>query len=322
MRLYSMLLSAFVIAAAALGGGCTEPAHQASVTTGVTIPLAQQNAGKLYRLIANFEVTGPDGSVQRVDGSADVPAVTVPVTPGLNVIQLLDGWALSQSTDGGMTFSPVSALLASTNPINLIIDPSQNTTVAFEFVVRDASTELSITFGVFDPPRQLSALLFINGGFGDFAPYTNSEISLATYFAAFPSTATESDGTRDLQYFSTVSAVEFFGDKHGLVAALGDDFTGGFLNFTTRIHPDGTSDFSGTDDGFSGSKFPHIQFGTSQAFLSTDGNGFPADTSFSSFGGPFVISVAGSVALTGFIESIDAVFPDTTGQMAPTMTRR
>lgn len=321
MRPCSVLFSACMIVAAVVGGGCAEPAHQASVTTGVTIPLAQQNAGTLYRLIANFEVTGPDGSVQRVDGSADVPAVTVPVTPGLNVIQLLDGWTLSQSTDGGMTFSPVSALLASSNPINLIIDPSQNTTVAFEFVVRGADTELSITFGVFDPPRQLSALLFINGGFGDFAAYTNSEISLATYFAAFPSTAIEADGTHDLQYFSTVSALEFFGDKRGLIAALGDSFTGGFLSFTTRIHPDGTQDFSGTDDGFSGSKFPHLQFGTSEAFLSTDASGFPADASFSSFGGPFVITVAGSVALTGFIESIDAVFPGT-GQMASASARR
>ncbi|HEX3763704.1 MAG TPA: hypothetical protein VHW23_33635 [Kofleriaceae bacterium] len=320
MRLYSVLFSAVVLATAALGGGCTEPARQASTETGITLPLVQQMGGKTYRLTANFEVTGPDGSVQRIDGTGDVPSVTVPVTPGVNAIQILDGWTLSQSTDGGATFSPVSAVLASMNPVDLVIDPSLVTTWTFEFIVRDATTQLTISFGVFDPPRQLSALLFINGGFGDFAAYTGTEISLATYFIAFPSASVESDGSHDLQYFSTISALEFFGDAHHLIAPLGDQFAGGFLSFTTRIHPDGTQDFSGTDDGFSGSKFPHIQFGNSQAFLATDANGFPADTSFFSFGGPFEISVAGSVVLTGSIESIDAFFPDTTGMMAP-MTR-
>lgn len=100
------------------------------------------------------------------------------------------------------------------------------------------------------------------------------------------------------------------------ITPLGEQFAGGFLNFTLRNHPDGTQDFSGQDDAFSG-KFPRIQFGTGQAFLSTDASGFPADTSFFAFGSPFVISLGGSVVLTGQAETIDAFFPGN-GMMAPT----
>jgi hypothetical protein len=317
MRICSVLFSTLALAAAALGGGCTEPAaSHGPAESAITIPLTQQFAGKPYHLAANFQITGPDGTVQRVDATGNDPSVTVQVTPGVNEILLLDGWTLTVSTDNGMTFTPVSAVLASMNPVNLIIDPSRTATWEFDFIVRSATTQLNITFGVSDQPRQISMLLFINGGFGDFAKYTGSEISLATYFVAFPSPSTEGDGTKDLQYFANISALEFFGDKQGLVAPLGDQFAGGFLNFTIRNHPDGTQDFSGRDDGFSG-KFPHIQFGTGQAFLSTDASGFPADTSFFAFGSPFEISLSGNVILTGQAETIDAFFPGNP-MMAPT----
>lgn len=313
MRICSVVFSALVLGAAALGG-CTEPAAgHAPAESALTIPLTQQVAGKIYHLAANFEITGPDGMVQRVDGTGNDPSVTVQVTPGINAIQLLDGWTLSRSTDGGATFTPVSAVLASENPVNLIIDASRVATWEFDFIVRDATTQLSITFGVVDTPRQISMLLFIDGGFGAFAPYTGTQLTLATYFQAFPFTSTEDDGTRDLQYFAGISAVEFFGDKLGLIAPLGEQFAGGFLNFTIRNHPDGTQDFSGRDDAFSG-KFPHIQLGTGTAFLSTDANGFPLDTSFFAFGNPFEISLSGNVILTGQAETIDAFFP---GTMAP-----
>ena len=314
MRFCSVLFSAAIVSVAALAGGCTQPAAQPGppvTETAITIPLLQQFNGKVYRLSANFQVTGPDNSVQRIDGTGDDPSVTVSVTPGINKIEVLDGWTLSRSTDGGMTFSPVSAALATMNPVNLIIGANQDVTWVFEFIVRDTNTTLHITFGVDETPRQLNASLFINGGFNEFSVYQNTQIQLAIFFEAFPQTTTEADGTKDLQYFVSTSSLDIFGDTKGLLAPLADQFAGGFITFTTRAHVDGTQDFSGRDDGF-GSKFPHIQFGNSQAFLSLDQNGFPADTSFFAFGGAFELSVNGSVAVTGSVNDIEVSAPPQT----------
>src|SRR3954469_17016693 len=170
MRICSVVFSALALGAAALGAGCTEPAaSREAARSAIAIPLTQQLGSKIYHLTANFEITGPDGTVQRVDGTGNDPSVTVQVTPGINAIQLLDGWTLSRSTDGGATFEPVSAVLGTMNPVNLVVDPSRVSTWEFDFIVRDATTQLNITFGVVEQPRQISMQLFIEGGFGEFA---------------------------------------------------------------------------------------------------------------------------------------------------------
>lgn len=309
MRTCSILFSA-VVAAAALAG-CTQQAAQPDKqesTTSITIPLVQQINDKLYRLSANFQVTEPDSTVLRIDGTGDDPQATVSVVPGINKIEILDGWTLSRSTDGGATFQPVAASLASQSSVNLIVGANQDVTWFFEFIVHDTNTTLHITFGVVDNPRVLNASLFINGGFNEFSVYNFEQVQVAIFFQSFAQTSTEDDGTKDLQLFAGSSSVSIFGDNHGLLAPLADQFAGGFINFTVRAHPDGTQDFSGRDDG-SGGKFPHIQFGRSQAFLSTDQNGFPADTSFFAFGGAFEISVSGNVAVTGSVNDIEMSAP-------------
>ena len=309
MRICSVLFSALVLTAAAIGGGCTDPADTGSpAESGVTIPLTQQSNGKVYRLSATFEVTSPDGVVHRVDGTGNDPSVTVQVPPGINQIKVLDGWILSRSTDGGMTFAPVSATLATENPVSLIVRPSQVTTWVFEFIVRDPNAQVQITFGVVDPPRQLSALLFVTGGFGDFSAYTNAQLTIAVYFQAFTQTSVETDGTHDLQITSGASSLEFFGDKLGKVTPLGKEFAGGFLTITTRIHPDGTQDFSLSDQGF-GTTFVEITSGIGRAFLSADANGFPQDLSFFASTTPFELSSNGLVILTGRMSSINVVVP-------------
>ncbi len=310
MRIYSVLFSAIALATAVLGGGCTaSPGAGQPAESGVTIPLTQQLNNNQYRLTANFQITEPDGTVLRVDGTGDVPSVTVQVAPGINQIEVLDGWTLSRSTDGGMTFTPVSAVLATENPINLIVAPNRVTSWEFDFIVRDPNGQVQISFGVVDPPRQLSATLFVTGGFGDFAKYTNTELGLTIYFSGpFPQTSIETDGTHDLQINSGVSSLEFFNDVPGLVTPLGKSFEGGFFTFTTRIHPDGTQDFSASDQGFE-STFPEVTFSTGQAFLPSDANGFPADTSFFAFGSPFEISSNGRVILTGSADFVDVFVP-------------
>jgi hypothetical protein len=312
MRTCSILFSAVALSAAAISGcvqQAAQPAGQPSPTeTAITLPLLQQVNGNVYRLRANFTVTGPDNVVQQVDGTGDDPSVTVSVTPGLNKVQVVDGWTLTRSTDGGTTFAPVSAALATMNPVSLIINANQDVTWVFQFIVRDVNTTLHITFGVVETPRVLSASLFINGGFNQFSVYQFQEISVTLFYSAFPLTTTDADGTKELQFFSSTSTLDITGDTHGLLAPLASQFAGGFVNFSLKAHPDGTQEFTGRDDG-SGASFPHIQFGGSQAFLALDQDGFPVDTSFFAFGGAFEISVSGNVAVTGTVDSINGSAP-------------
>jgi hypothetical protein len=297
MRICSVWFPALVLATVAIGGGCTDRAGTGSpAESGVTIPLTQQANGKVYRLSAMFEITSPDGVVHRVDGTVHDPSVTVEVAPGNNKVELLDGWTLSRSTDGGMTFAPVSASLATPNPFDLFVPPNQVESFAFTFLVRDPNAQLQITFGVVDPPRQLSASLFVTGGFGDFAAYTFTDLGIAIYFLAFTQTSVEADGTHDLQINALLDSLEFFNDQPGLVTPLGNDFAGASLGLTTRIHPDGSQDFSGSDQAFGP---PEITFGTGQARLTADSDGFPEDISFTAFGMPFELSLNGAVILTG-----------------------
>jgi hypothetical protein len=308
MRSCSMLLSSVVLASVAMGAGCistgSDPADDQPLTSGIQIPLVQQVNGSLYKLAASFQITSPDGTVQTIDASGDEPDVTVQVSPGLVGIRILDGWTLSRSTDGGTTFTKVDAVLGTTTQVNLLVLPDQLVTWQFDFILRDPNVELHIRFGVIEQSHRLTGELFVSSGFGPFAPYRFSAITVAIYFNSFSQTVVEADGTHARQYFSGSSALEFFGDTHGQLAPLASAFTGGFLNFTTRVHPDGTQDASGTYQGF-GSTFPLITFDVGQMFGQVDDNGFPADAAFTMFGNQFALTSSGSVAMTGSVDLLD-----------------
>jgi hypothetical protein len=308
MRIGSVVLSSFVLTAAVLATACTEaPAGAvAPDESAVTFPLVQQRDGKLYRLTASFEITSPDGTVQVVDASGDDTSVTVSLIPGTNKIRLIDGWTLARSTDMGQTFAPVSAVLASQNPVNLILSPNRESFWQFDFIIRDASNQLHISFGVEDAPRQLSATLFVNGGFGDFSVYRNEQIQIAAYFTGFPQQRVEADGTHTLELFAGSNALDVVGDSHGLLAPLAKSFTGGSLDIIARVHPDGTQDVSASYFGFS-DQFVQLQFGEGQAFLTTDENGFPVDQSQFAFNMPFVLSGNTGVLLVGSVGSFDVL---------------
>jgi hypothetical protein len=306
MRIGSIVLSSFVLVAAALTGACTESptGDVASNETAVTFPLVQQRDGNIYRLSARFEITSPDGTVQVVDGTSDETDVTVALIPGTNRIRLIDGWTLSRSTDMGMTFAPVSALLASQNPVNLILSPNQTSFWEFDFIVRDATNQLHITFGVDDAPRQASMDLFINGGFGDFSVYRNEEVQLDAYFTGFPQQSVDPDGSHVLTLFAGSNAIDLFGDNHGLLTPLAKAFNGGSLQITARIHPDGTQDVSADYSGF-GEQFVQLQIGAGQAFLTADENGFPVDQGLFAFSMPFVLSGNAGVLVSGSVSFLD-----------------
>src|SRR5262249_50764252 len=73
--------------------------------------------GTIFRLSnATFELTAPDGTIQTIDGNVDQPSVTATLTPATYSVRLRPGWVLQRSTDGGVTFADVSAILGSQNP--------------------------------------------------------------------------------------------------------------------------------------------------------------------------------------------------------------
>lgn len=309
MRICSVLFSAIVLVTAALGGGCTtSPGDPAMADSGVTIPLVQRVNNVLYRILANFEITEPDGTVLPVDGTADVPSVTVRVPPGINVVRLLDGWTVSRSTDGGMTFSPVSAVLASVNPVNLVVEPNRVETLQFNLIVRDPDGRVELTFGVFEMTRQLTARVAVTGGSSDFTPYIGTDIQFTIYFGGSPRSSIEADGTHDLRYSVNLTSLELASDSIGRLSSLAKNFAGGVLDVTVRAHPDGTQDFSGNYQGFTG-PFPRATFGTGPAFPELDASGAPTDTGFFAFGMPFDLSSNDGPLLNGTVDLIDVFVP-------------
>jgi hypothetical protein len=306
MRIGSVVSSAFILAAAVVASACTEPpAAPAAAESGVVFPLLQQSNGKVYRLSASFQITSPDGTVHVVDGTGDTPDVTEVLPPGVSKIELLDGWTLSRSTDGGATFAPVGAVMATVNPVNLVIAPNRLSTWTFQFIVRDPNSELHITFGVFDPGRQLTATIFVAQASADFAAYTGTHIQITSYFVATPERRIEDDGTRDLVFSPGITALEFSSDPIGLLAPLGKQFAGGFLQITARNHPDGTHDVFASYQGFS-DQFPLVTFDSGPALvLDIDQDGFPVDDSILSSGNLATLTVQGNVLLTGAASFLD-----------------
>jgi hypothetical protein len=299
----SAILSTFALASC-LVAGCTDAPLDANATA-ISLPLIQPGpSGTVYRLSASFDITAPDGSVRHLDATGDDPSVVVTVTPGINTIRLLDGWTLSRSSDG-VTFTPAPAVLASLNPVNLRIAPNRNITFAFDFIVRNATTELHLTFGVTEQPRQLFGGVFFDDGSGDFAGYAGQRADMALYFDAPGQQLTvEGDGTHAREYFSGITALEFFNDARGQLAPFAAGFAGGQLDFTTRIHPDQSADFSGSDQAFD-PPFALITFDRSDLVLfSTDADGFPADQAFFAIGVPITFTVNGATVLHGRLSSL------------------
>ncbi|HEU4727936.1 MAG TPA: hypothetical protein VFT22_08615 [Kofleriaceae bacterium] len=316
MRICSMFLSSIALAAVAAGAGCLgtsdAPAEDQPLTSGIQIPLVQQINGAQYRLDAQFQITNPDGTTQIVDGTGNDSSVTVQVSPGIVGIRILDGWTLSRSTDGGMTFTKVEAVLGTMTQVNLVVLPNQVATWQFDFILRETGVELHITFGVVERPHQLTGLLFVSEGFGRFAPYRFTELTFAIYFDAFSFTTIEADGTHTREYFSSTTSLEFFGDTLGQLTPLAADFSGGFLDYKVRLHPDGTQDSSGNLQAFGGSS-PEILFDVGQTSGSVDQDGFPADAPFFMFNAPFQISSNFTVDLTGSVDDLQHSIRDSGG---------
>jgi len=318
----SLLLSSVLLATGALGAGCaTDNAgdpSQAGAPTAIQVPLLRQSGTNIYRLNATFQVTQPDGSVITVDGTGDASVVTIQVSPGVDKIEILDGWTIERSTDGGQTFAPAKASLASARSVSLIV--SANTTVfwEFDFIISDGTTTLSLGFGVFDAPSTLSLELVVTGAFGAFKGYTNQEFTLSVPFVGTSFTQIAADGSKERGWAPGLTTTQLFGDKLGLLAPVFAQFGGGFMNFTVAAHADGTEDLDGSYQASfrEGGTFPTLTFAASQLFgRGTDADGFPIDAQLFGFGGGFVLTNNGTPILTGVVNDLSYAPGSATGQM-------
>jgi hypothetical protein len=304
----SVLRLAFSLAACALAAaGCATASDSGSdgeVGT-VVIPLQQTGVdGALYHLSAQFQIDGPAGT-QVVDATSGDPSVTVILPPGLNAVTLLDGWTLERSFDGGASFTPVSAVLGTQNPLGVRVLANFSDSIVFQFIVRQATGSLTISFGVTLHPRELAGGMIITSGTGDFAPYTGARPDYAFYHDAFIERLTLPDGTKRLQLSSGAFAGEFFNDTIGLLTGtIGPSYTGGFAQYHFDAKPDGTQEIAGEIDG-GNTPFPVMTFGPFTlvfTVLPLDPDGFPTDVFINEPNVPFTLEAflaSGDATLAG-----------------------
>lgn len=261
MRTPSLSTFMFSLAAIAAAAGCASEGgpttdHPAEPTGTLELPLSQTGPdGTLYHLSGVFEISGPGGVVD-LDATGNAQTVSTALPPGLISIELLDGWTLTQSVDGGLTFTPVSALLGSSNPSSQRILANQPLQVGFTFLVRSTVGELTIGFGVDTDPRELAGGIVVDNdpthASGDYVPYAHARMDFANYYTlAGTQDVTQPDGSKDRTFFSDAMAMEFFNDPFGLlVNQVGPAMAGGFLQYTVSVKPDGTQELTGEIDSF------------------------------------------------------------------------
>ncbi len=266
---------------------CSSQAPRDNATGTLVLPLTQTGPGGEIFHLANavFDIDGGEGTfAATIDGSGFEPTLEVSMPPGIAQIFLRDGWSLERSTDGGATFTPVSALLASFNPAAARVLANSPSSVEFHFIVRDANGTLQVRLGVNTEPRELAGGYIVQTASGDLADYAvgaNRRLDFAVFYDLLPIVSeTLADGTRQRVYNANHVAVEFYNDELGVFASdIGPSMAGAFLTYTVAARPDGTFEVGGELIG----GFTDIVFGPSviDAILPTlDAEGFPNDEFF------------------------------------------
>lgn len=311
-------LAGVVLAAALpLAQGCLTQGPGASTgedgpTGELVISLTQPGPhGEIYQLSnAFFDITNAQGTLT-LNGNG--PQLSVPLAPGVASIFLRDGWTLGKSTDGGVTFTPVSALLGTFNPVGVRVLANQPAFARFDFLVRQTDGTLQISLGVVADPRELAGGLVVlnaTGALADYALVQNHLMDFAVFFQlSSVETATLGDGTKQRTYTSFnqgssfgpipapdgASATEFYGDNLGILSGPTEaDLTGATLTYTVAAHPDGTITVSGDLVGLS-SELTFAPDAIDAVLPPLDADGFPADAFFYDSDVPAILTVGPDV---------------------------
>jgi hypothetical protein len=298
----SWIAAAVLAAALPLAQGCAmdragDPGTGDEPTGEMVISLTQPGPhGEIYQLAnADFDISSAQGTFT-VNG--DGAQLVVPMPPGVASIFLRPGWTLGKSTDGGVTFQPVSALLGTFNPAAVRVLANQPAFVRFDFLIRQPNGSLQISLGVVTDPRELAGGLVVQSATGALADYALPENRLMDFAVFFQLSSLESmalpDGTRQRVYTSFnqgssfgpipvpagALAGEFYNDNLGILSGpVEANLVGATLTYTVAAHPDGTITVSG--DLISGSTELTFAPDAIDAVLPPlDADGFPADAFF------------------------------------------
>lgn len=293
------------VAALAIAGGCVSNADHATST--IDIPLQQTGSdGNLYHLNGAFTIVAGDGSTIHVPAGSNTPEVVVPrVPPGIASISVDPGWSLLVSSDGGMTYTNVDAIISSPNPTVIRVLANQPASTEFDFIVRNPNGVLTISLGVDPAPRELAGGIIGQTGTLDYAPYATAKLDFAIYFDVAPTKTTLADGTKQLVFTSSANnAMEAFNDANGLIATMvAPAMSGGYLQYTVSAKPDGTTEVQGN---YQGANEPGslLEFGphTVDPAVPVDADGFPVDEFFYDPYVPFQLDTFfpdGDATLTG-----------------------
>jgi hypothetical protein len=315
----SWIAAAALAAAVPLAQGCaTDRATQEEPTGDLVISLTQSGPhGEIYQLInATFDIENTRVSTTvntTIDSSG--PQLSVSLPPGLTQVFLRDGWTLQKSTDGGLTFQPVPALLGSLNPNSTRILANQPVFIRFDFLIREVNGTLQISLGVIPEPRELAGGYVVQTATGKLAGYAlpqNQNMDFAVFFQLTSlESVTLDDGTKQHVYTAFgqqgslgpipqgvgAVAAEFDNDNLGFLSGpTAIDLSGGSLTYTVAARPDGTITLSGSLTG----DVTDIELAPSaiDAVLPTIGpDGFPDDVFFYDTEVPFTqTSPAGTIA--------------------------
>jgi hypothetical protein len=294
-------IAAALVSAVTLAAGCAtaSPPNNDPATGQIVLPLVEPGpGGELFRLAnASFDITDATGTSITVSGGDTMSAVTASVTPGVASVLLRDDWTLERSTDGGVTFQPMSALLGSVNPAVARALANVPVNIEFDFLVRDPTGTLRIGFGVVTHPRQLVGGMIVNtatDGLAGYADPASRNLDFSIYFRLGTlASATLADGTKQHVYTAGPAgtpgpnppqdspvATEFYNDHLGVLSGpIVADLTAAFLQYTVAARPDGTIALSGALSGVGAL----IEFGPSPidgTVPAIDPDGFPADAFF------------------------------------------
>jgi len=280
MRHSSVVVSALAaVAALSLTTGCVE--EQPVEGSSLEIPLVQTGAdGTVFRLSqATFEIIFPDMTTQQVSGDVNQPSITIPLAPGHYGVRLVDGWTLERSTDGGMSFASVQAVMGNQNPQPVAIFPDTDQQVVFRFYVRDAGGSLSVTLGVVADPQQLLGTLSFAQATGALANYVGKTVDYSLYFDGSAQRTAIENGVPVRHYLATGVGAEFLNDPIGLFnpGPIGRAAVGGTLDMVVRANPDGTQEVIGTFYNVVGNP---LSFGPAPVSVGLDAMGFPLDAAF------------------------------------------
>lgn len=318
----SWIAAAVLAAALPLAQGCAtqgggDPGSDQEPTGEMVLSLTQPGPhGEIYQLFnANFDISNAQGTFT-INGDGFSPQLSVPMPPGTASIFLHDGWTLSKSTDGGVTFQPVSALLGSFNPIGVRVLANQPAFVRFDFLIRQTDGDLQLSFGVITDPRELAGGFIVQSATGALANYAlaqNQRMDFAVFFQlSSVESVTLADGTKQRTYTSFNSgssfgpipvpdgalAAEFYNDNLGILSGPTEaDLVGANLTYTVAAHPDGTITVSGDLAGLT-TELTFAPDAIDLVLPPLDADGFPADAFFYDSDAPFSMNV-GPDTITG-----------------------